>query len=448
MRKLFGLFILLFLIGCNKEIVVTEEIPIEPEKPDFSKFDWFHVEDTVGFQDESIFINSIRDTTWIFGVKNKKAWLGCFNTNTKKQLTDWISIDEYSYRKGSTISISSINNSSNFLFSIKSPAEKESYFIRDIFLLENGKMIFLNKSECFYGNDITAQILDDNILLYEYSDYGAFLFSKEGKELANTISISEDPTSGNYNLLGIKNKKIWYAIIENNKITEEYIGEEDFNSNRNVHIGYGEYIDFNIERFVFDKTIKTEWGFVLSPQYIDLQKNDWNRLCLDILICDNGLIKRINAPESFSLLNWYEDSFMVFKFGNGARGTYFIYSKYGDLLLKENYNELSFTTPIFTSSYIFPISLNEYLWTDLRASSDNSYNIFIRKYKLENSPTEAIWQQDVLTVYSLENKPSVVWNLLDKNNNVWSFLLNIVTYDGKKQEYQFNIDTENGNIDL
>ena len=85
----------IFLVGCTKDDVITEEEPIpEPEIPQ-NPYEWFGgyvVEDTTGF-DRKIPIERIyfsEDTTLLYGRKHGKLWLGMFDPNTKEEFNSWL----------------------------------------------------------------------------------------------------------------------------------------------------------------------------------------------------------------------------------------------------------------------------------------------------------------------------------------------------------------------
>lgn len=91
--KRYILFLLISLFtfsNCSKEDdIIKDEIPPYEETDPNTDFNGFKVENSEGIDKSSLDFWFINDTTFISGLKNRKLWIGCFDSNTKVQLKEW-----------------------------------------------------------------------------------------------------------------------------------------------------------------------------------------------------------------------------------------------------------------------------------------------------------------------------------------------------------------------
>lgn len=157
-----------------------------------------------------------------------------------------------------------------------------------------------------------------------------------------------------------------------------------------------------------------------------------------MFICKDGKMKRIDAPsQNFSLHNWYDDSFLVYEYSI----VYTIYSKNGELILQHKKTPDHYVDP-FRTGNIIPVSFTEYIWNDYWSWGDEA-SLRIRRYGLDSYATYPIWQQTIATI---PGNSKVTWNLLDNQSDIWIYQVDILNYDGSKQQINFSININTGAI--
>ena len=439
MKKLIGLFLLLiFCVGCEKG-------GEEPELPyDYAEFWGYHVKDTAGFQIETIKSIYSNDTTWLFGMKKGKPWFGMFNEKTKEQIDEWLCTTTYSFNNQTTIPFKPFKISNEFIFFMEYPTGKSEntvdYFTCEPFLLRENKAILLNSyNNIAWGNDrqFSTRMLDDNILIYHPYNHG-YIYSKEGEELVNTVVINDTQIDNNDFMSGFKRGKAWLGIYKDNKLIQEYIDDEVYDRNKKIYKGYGEYEDYYVKEFLFGRLLKTNWGYVFAP---NVTYSDPFYITLDLFICKDGKMKRIDAPSSnFDLYNWYDNSFLVYEYSI----VYTIYSPNGKLILHQKKTPNTSVDPFRTGNTI-PISLTEYIWNDYWGWGNGTASLRIRRYNLNSYASYPIWQQTIATISS---NSKVTWNLLDRQSEIWLYLIDILNYDGSKEQIQFSININTGDLKI
>ena len=78
---------LLLLSSCDKEPLMGSE---EWEQERRNNFYDYKVKNRDGFDMQSIIARSLNDdTTFLFGIKNERMWIGMFDNHTKEQLKEW-----------------------------------------------------------------------------------------------------------------------------------------------------------------------------------------------------------------------------------------------------------------------------------------------------------------------------------------------------------------------
>ena len=312
------------------------------------------------------------------------------------------------------------------------------FFTCEPFLLQKKKAIPLKSyKNIVSGNDrqFSVSEIDDKILIYHSSNHG-YIYSKEGEELVNTVVIKYKQNDDDYDFLsGFKQEKAWLGIYKDNKLIQEYVGNEVYDRNKKIYKGYGEYEDYYVEEFLFGRLLKTDWGYIFAPE---VTYSDPFYITLDLFICKDGKMKRIDAPsQNFSLHNWYDDSFLVYEYSI----VYTIYSKNGELILQHKKTPDHYVDP-FRTGNIIPVSFTEYIWNDYWSWGDEA-SLRIRRYGLDSYATYPIWQQTIATI---PGNSKVTWNLLDNQSDIWIYQVDILNYDGSKQQINFSININTGAI--
>lgn len=439
-------FICIIVGGCAKEEINTpqpstepEKPSIEPPKPDFSEYRGYHVKDTTGFLKETLLYYTTNDSTWIFGIKKGKIWFGLFDEKTKNQHKEWKSISDFSIGGENHITVRSILQNGEHIFFLQN--QNQSTYT-PILLGKNERALPFDKYEIFEYKadaDITVQEIGNDILI-SYSDTNGNLYSKEGKLLVNSITISNKKDDNKFYLSGFKEDRTWFCVCLNNEIEQEYLGVDTYNRNIKLHLGYGEYEDYYVKTLPFDdfwgRLIVTDWGYVYAPALGD------RRIIKDIFLCKNGRMERMDAPlSSFTLHNWYKGTFLIYEQG-GAVGSTIKYTMYSsEYKIIREYNKTSeFYVDPFRSGSILPVpvSYDEYIWNDKWGK-----DLRIRRYNLQSRASYPIWQQ---TIGQVSDNATVTWKLLDNKSSEWLYQIDILNYDGTKQQIKFSVDIDSGYI--
>ena len=218
---------------------------------------------------------------------------------------------------------------------------------------------------------------------------------------------------------------------------QEYIGEEVYDRNKQIYQGYGEYENIYVECFYFGKLLTTNWGYVFVPS---LQTS--SSIMPDLFICKDGKMKRLDTPSNnIELYNWYEDSFLVYE----HTIVYTIYSSAGELILQQSKKRDPAHPDPFWSGNIVPISYSSYIWTERWGWGDGSASLRIRRYDLNSYLTSPLWQQEVANIPS---SSKVTWILLDNETEIWTYMIDILHYDGSKQQIKFSININTGDLKM
>lgn len=440
MKKLISLFLVLFLwVGCEKEkfvpepnISVVPDVPIEPELPyDYAEFGGYHVKDTAGFQKETIVLHSTSSATWIYGIKNQKPWFGLFNVSTKEQTNEWL---------GTAILPS---NDSRYIIQ-HDPFKTSSGYVLFIeagvvypFLLKEDKAVCLEECSA-YSSEILVKEFDRNILIY-HPDCGGSLYDSEGMGIINSITVSKEQDDGKYYLSGFNRKKTWFAVCEDGKLKQEYVGEQDYDRNIKLHTGYGEYVDYYVKILPINDLgylIETNWGYVYAPVYGEPS------IHVDMFLCKDGKMKKTNAPMSyFTLHNWYNNSFLVYE-PSGIVGSpikYTIYSSNKDVIWEYTKKSEFYVDPFETGDIPpVPISYTEYIW-----NNNWGGELRIARYNMESSGTSSVWWNVVKTI---ADNAKTTWTLLDSKSKNWRYRIDVLNYDGSKEQINFVVNIETGKL--
>ncbi|WP_298551755.1 hypothetical protein [uncultured Parabacteroides sp.] len=152
-------------------------------------------------------------------------------------------------------------------------------------------------------------------------------------------------------------------------------------------------------------------------------------------------MKRIDAPShDFSLHNWYDDSFLIYEYSI----VYTIYSENGELILQQKKTPDHYVDPFRTgNTKPIPVSFTEYIWNDYWGWGNGTASLRIRRYSLVSYATFPIWQQTIATI---PDNSKVTWNLLDSQSDIWIYQVDILNYDGSKQQINFSININTGDI--
>lgn len=440
MNNVFKILIIsfIFLIGCTKDDVITEEPIPEPEIPQNS-YEWFYgyiVNDTTGFDRETPLERRYfsEDTTLLCGIKQGKLWLGMFDAYTKKELNSWSCLKEVSIAIQS-IEFNSYKQMFNGFVLLLQNQMGEEVDIYPFFLNDKHEAFDLDKITVSWGNDdgFIIQSIDQNIAIYR-TYYSGNIYSQVGDKIISSIEFSDDFHLGKeqYYISGFKNDKLWFAICEKGTILDEYVTIDDYDRNLKFDLGYGEYMDYYIKSPTISYLRETPWGHTFTLWLVPM----YDYIAYDFFICSEGVISPINTGNmgvGIEINNWYNDS-VIIHYGLTLwkpSNKYEIYSSKGELLYqveKEGSEGISHSIESME-----PISFSEYICYEsgrfLRGNLEKQDDYIFESY-----------------VGDLPKDSRVTVTLIDKKTTLWRYQFDIVNYDGSKKQFYVDLNIQTGEI--
>ncbi len=438
MKKYVILFLLASLwFGCSKDTIEkydpnTSEQPNQPY--DYAEFYGYHVSDITGFDLNSIKMYVFNNSTWLLGIKNNNLWFGLFDTNSKEQIEEW----------NGTIQV--LNNQYSIIESPYNLSEGYIIFTENnecisSFLLYNSKAIYLKdyNTNILSNYDFTIKEFDKEVLVYHPTIHGS-IYSMEGKELVNSVSMSSTD-SKDYYLSGFVDNKVWFGVCTNNSIEKQYTANEDYDRNIKINLGYGEYEDYYVDAFVFDdfwgRFAAMDWGYIFAPIYGD------NYKLVDMFICKDGNIERMLVPSYFTLHEWYNGSFLIYQTANGSTGTniYSIYSSDAELIIEHEKPQYGIWTDPFRRD-IPPVAVS---YTEYIYQENWGGELRIRRYKLSSDVSNPVWSN---IVTEIPDNSIDTWQILESNENSLLYQIDILNYDGSEEQIKFEVNINTGEIKM
>lgn len=253
--------------------------------------------------------------------------------------------------------------------------------------------------------------------------YGYNVKDKSNIDVTSLISIELGDSTF---LTGFKDNKMWITLFDKQtkEQLQEWNGSETIERIIKIDKGYGEYDIFNIGKFILNLE-KTDWGFVSTIEYIRetdgylLSSNDV--INKDMLFLKNKQIIYIQAPTiNINNPNWYKGSIVI-----SQVDTIIVLSANG-----ENICELN-SIP-HRDNNIYPVS-----YTDGLNLTESNY---ISRFNFSNN--KYVWK----TSLDIESNARKTVTILDKDDKQWTFLFDVVNYDGNKQQVKFSVDIATGEI--
>lgn len=249
-------------------------------------------------------------------------------------------------------------------------------------------------------------------------------------------------------LTGFKNNRIWIALFneQTKEQLQEWNGTEVLERTIKIDKGYGEYEIFNITgyRLQLEKTV---WGFVSTIEY--LQKTNGLLTSSDIINKDilflNGdkiITYSLNNP---SIVNhcWFQESIIASSYEYGSDGKNYVISPNGKKLaeLKEVPDKEWYIDfiPVSYTEDIGLIQANIY-------PNNEEIGQYTRIRKRDHSAAKTIWSTDILSLKNLEDNARINASILEQNNPIWKYQIDITNYDGSKQQVIFTVDVETGEV--
>lgn len=226
-------------------------------------------------------------------------------------------------------------------------------------------------------------------------------------------------------IIGTRDDKLWVGVFDANNKDQlfEATDSEKFNWTKRVHIGYGEYEDYQIEEITVNN-ISNDYKriqLVINNYYLQLWFTQSNK-------------KYDIKWEHLSIIDWYNQSILV-KIYNDAKSDYTCLSENGEVLFNGFSNHF-----IFDLS--FPINYHDFVCFRQRFIYDTNPSTPIIEVAISS-----LKDDDYNYVKILEQLPypkssdyKMDVAVLNQNGNIWTFRIDITEYSGEKHSHTVDID--------
>ena len=420
----FYLVVLLCMAACVDNNSFDSEYPNAPS--DYSEFGGYFVKDTVGFDKESIRISFFNDSIWIWGLKNEKLWIGLFDANSKQQKSAWISKTSFAFNEQLSISNSPVKLLDGFVLFLDYRNEVNNYNVFPLLLMED-KVLALTPFEESWSShvsDLGNKVYDWQSKIYIKEDNYARLYTRDGKEYADSVSLSA--SNDKPFVWGFHEKKIWIGVFNDNatQLNEEFVSNEIYNRHKKIYQGYGEYLDYYIGYLWLDQCVHREWGYTFVSFTTDIS----DYYIHDVFLCKDGTIKRLDCQ--MSPLDWFNGSLLVYTSDNRSR-TFTVYSPEAEALVTIE-NKDAYYEPLFMGSYE-PINYTEYI-------QYQNNGLMLTRYKLDGT---SLWTSSVKANIASNAKCK---QTITKFGEIWQHKIDVVNYDGSTEQIKFSVNIRTGEI--
>lgn len=440
MKRLFSLLslCLILIVGCEKENESETRLPKRNvgESLDYKYLKGYYLIDNIDqINSEHIWGEVGKDTTWVSGFKNDKRWICMLDESSKKILKEWqgVQILENSELTRLILSpehIVSIN--SGFVFVSNLGYIDGGLAGYSFFHLTKDEVIVEKLLEGNYHSLNVINCNDDKVLITDGLGYFRYMIlSLEGDILVTDITIDTETIEENILLTGFdKTNKVWIGLYsklsdDHFSLKEEWIGIEEFQRNKRIFQNTN-IIQYYIEAIGYNRLIKTSWGYVFSPYYIN----------------QNYANQRINTYDLF-LLN--SDKKNIYYYANNTNTGKSFRIWYNDYILADGRIILSPTGKIYAklnetcSETDIPVSYTETVKLHVGTSGGNA-----RRY--DHLLQRTIWHKEFKLPVEVEFNAEILTTLVKQNETSLEYNCEIIHFDDTKQQFKITINTETGEV--
>ena len=467
------------LTGCGEEEVEipNDSIIDEGNKETNPLFEIYHFKDTSNFKPGSLRqANHSHEGIWISGIKNGKAWIGLFNDNDQNQLDEWIGKEDLP-NNILQIGIAPPIKTDWGYYSAAMMSNKEiSAYVEEhaVAVFDDNHVSIWNTgikgNECTNINIEPVQnyfIVKPDFANFEYFEnlyslegkviisraqkiivyYDHFIAEKnnkktmmdsDGKILHEDLEIYEKNVSAfisyfDKDQLGIS------LLNEQEGILEEWIMSENFDKDRKYHLGYGDYLEYHINKVYISQVNSTKWGYVITPNYITDKEESFTD---DILLLYNKKVYCVQNVSSWE--SWYNNSILIWPlYQTNDMNKCLVISQEGEKVTEFEENGLDDDFMLETlcsqpSSYSSIIKVTRARnWADYTVVSIDNYDLV----KQEN-----IWSVNIDALGSSSVNDRFTTEILEQNKNSWIMEATVTSFDGKSKKAKFELNIETGEI--
>ena len=390
----------LFLLGCSEEDKVLYET-------NNALLNQNNITDVV-----YVFREVTQDgETLFYGNRKGKDWFALFNSSGILQ-KEWYGKDRYYERPDVMEGISDTfgasfkklcNGNYAYVYYFYPEGIEQAVYLCDNQTVEYGFVIEDEMKRCFAIEEDRFLARDGNIY-----DFEGNLFAIDCTQWDHVLCT------------GFHDDKIWTGFYDNDKNWKEAIGVESFERNRRIHIGYGEYKDYFIDKITIDSRyfndeeniFETDWGFVFVSTYDSFQ---------DVFCINNEKIyysTLLSSRPEPDIRNWLDENILINK--------KVVLSPTAELISE-------FAIPVGNADEI--LSAEEGIRFQYQSFS-----------RLNYAEGETIWETWIEKLYEIPSDARITMTIKDKGATLWLYHCDIVNLDGSRSAFEFDLNIETGEI--
>ena len=264
------------------------------------------------------------------------------------------------------------------------------------------------------------------------------MMDNDGKILHEDIEIYEKNDSAFVSYFD-KDKLGISLLNEQEGILEEWIMSENFDKDRKYHLGYGDYLEYHINKVYISQVNSTKWGYVITPNYITDKEESYTD---DILLLNNKKVYCVQNVSSWE--SWYNNSILIWPlYQTNDMNKCLVISQEGEKVTEFEENDLDDDFMLETlcsqpSSYSSIIKVTRARnWADYTVVSIDNYDLV----KQEN-----IWSVNIDALGSSSVNDRFTTEILEQNKNSWIMEATVTSFDGKSKKAKLELNIETGEI--
>lgn len=445
-RFIYSLGLVILSVSCGDDKNEIPQPEIDPDLIYDMYFMGYHVEDTTGFDKETLQFYTSNDTAWIYAIKDQAVWFGMFNDNTKEQIAEWqgASSEKSGYDNAFPVNPHKVGD--KYVCFMDLPEEEDLSYRYRPFLLSEGKAYPLHDIEVGFGNEdyITVKGAGENILVVLPSNRGGSVYSPTGEEIVSSVATKEilESDMGKEYFSGFKDGKTWLGVCENGEMIAEYTSRDTYDRNITIDMGYGEYREHYVEVLSFGYSnsglLETEWGYVFYPLFKNEESDYDGGDLYDAFLCKDGVMQPVFVGEyDYRFMsNWYDESILI------GRG---VFSQEGERIVEfeDEYYDLG-EDPMLLTFLKEPCSYTHMIRVaHARAWADYTV-VSIERYDLINE--ETIWSVNVDALGTSAEDSKYAATIVEKDDNSWTLEVSVTSYEGDRKTALFRLNTNTGDI--
>ena len=366
------------------------------------------------------------NTVLYLGNRQNKDWFALFDKASGELLQEWFGMERTIHVDGTLTFIDP-----NDVQIVKWLDVNTIVFARTGVSYIGKMLVLLHKDQGVeygvYGEGNLRQVLNkDRYFYYEHSDESIFSVRDfEGNVIAEDVALASNDDNISF-YLGFQGSKLWAGYHDANGNYKEFCSLEDFERDRTLHLGYGEYIDVHIDGIDITSLRKNDYGYAFFPVY----RSSSLKFVCDVLFLneqDNlfyiGTLPLETSGGSYQIEDWYKDSVLLYK-----KGSSFVFNMKGEKLFEaKGVDE--------TRENMHLLSYEEGIYLDRTVSR---YNF---------SSGTSVWHTALDKLSEVASDAKINFTIQEQNETSWTVLCNVVNWDGSKSEFVFRLDIETGQVE-